>query len=248
MKKCLFRRHLKRLKFFSALISGGNELKVLHIALKQLLSPYLFSLVVVRYSSDVNRGAILDLVSLMLDDMVILLKYWGACLCKILYPSIESLKLILASTGSQCSLNKTAALLSIGCAPVRDLAVAFRIDLIPFKVTVVEPNNSELQKSSLEVTKACVNISLFTKEMQFLTDLMRFKWKNAFCLRLFIWSDIERALLKTKPRFLTVWAGGKEMSPIKRGEKSLLMSLEIGKNTLFKYFNFANIFRLLQQL
>jgi len=67
---------------------------------------------------------------------------------------MASLKLIRASTGSQCNLNKIALLLSIGCAPVRALAVAFKTDLTPFKASAVDPNSRELQKSSLEVTKA----------------------------------------------------------------------------------------------
>jgi hypothetical protein len=57
---------------------GGNELKTWHIVLKQLLSLYFLSLEVRLYVLDVNSGAEDDLVSLVLESLVMSLKYCGA--------------------------------------------------------------------------------------------------------------------------------------------------------------------------
>ena len=68
----------KATKSLDALISDGNELKIWHIALKQLLSPYVFNVDVLLYVADVRRGAEHDLVSLMLESSDMSLKYCGA--------------------------------------------------------------------------------------------------------------------------------------------------------------------------
>ena len=120
---------------------------------------------------------------------------------------------ILDLTGSQCSDGaNTGEMCSLFFVLVRTRAAAFWTSCRVFNDLLLEPDNKELQLSSLDVTKAWTSFSASFWERTCLIFLILRKWKKAVLGMYFKLEFKDKSESKITPKFLTVSLEARAMS------------------------------------
>ena len=118
------------------------------------------------------------------------------------------LKIIRCSKGSHCSFCNTCNMCSCLGVSAIILAAAFWTCWSRLIVFCGSPYKSELQKSSLEVMKACKNISTVWRLIYFLILLIFRRWKKPALHTAVTWCSIDMTVSYRTLIFLAVDGGG----------------------------------------
>ena len=123
---------------------------------------------------------------------------------------------------------------------VNSLAAALSTLCSFFSSYFGKPKRRALYESTLDVTKACIRISVVLNDRNFRIRAILRRWKKALLQTALICNDIDMVLSKMAPMFLATLDGAMASSPKDKNEKDgYLRNLEWKRsNSVLSLFNF----------